>query len=627
MQRRFLAFLCLLLAVLLTGCTGANSVSIVTPSSGVSVAAEDPEAQTPRIEPERTAYQPVVSPPLPTPVPEPEPMIPQAVEAPALSGFDLGFASASSQVLQTIRALTPEEPQPEPPQPDFDPYAVAPDLTPLDLYTRLSDTAPLTPETEDAPDVPEEPAPFLPGQTGPETNRLLCLAAGEEALVLSPEGLQSTIPLPASSQAALRAVILEGETLVLAFECSQEDGVRTWLDFYDLTDPSAPAFTGRAGLDGAFSDCRTDQAGRFFLTTYLSDPLPDALPARYRGDRAFSIPAQKVLIPESPEKACFTLGGLFEPDGSCAGWFAALGAEPTAYLLDGGQALVSWAGESQTEQTWPDGSYQAKQTTCRAQTGVALLNLEGHYWTLAGALTLEGRLDLAGYADSGSLCLAVGLSALRSTQYEDTERGWAIPAEETTLTGCRVYLFDRGLTPLSSLDLAQGDAELVGLYGNSLYYYTPADGLLRTAGLTDGGKPLAAPLAEVGSFADFAILFEGYALGLQPEDDPGGNQEVVLVNLSNPSHITRKTLAGCPLSAKARLLTGAVSETGSLAAILDGGRLLVVRASPLFGPSLLAVYAAPEPDGFLSGTTALTLLSWSDGYALLDPDTGELIAP
>ena len=629
MQKRMTALLGLLLAVFMTGCTGVNSVSIVTPSSGVIVAAEDPDAQSPRLEPERTAYQPVapapITPLMPTPPPEPEPVVPEAIEPPALSDFSVGYAAASSQVLQIIRDLLPPQPQPEPAQPAFDPYTLAPDLTPLDLYTRLPDAAPVQPEAEEVPDEPDRGGPVLMGETSSTTGGLLCLAAGKDVLIFSPQGLCSTIPLP--PQGALQAMILQDDTLALAFEVSDELGLRTRLDCFDLSDPTAPQLTGQAGLDGAYMGCQGDQNGRFFLTTCLSDPLPDALPARYRGDKAFSIPPQKVLVPEAPTQASFTLGGLFEPDGSCTGWFAALGADPSAVLLNGSQALVSWTGESRTEQTWPDGSYQATQTTRRPVTGVALLNLTGRYWTLAGALTLEGRLELAEYTQNGDLCLAAGLTTASSTGYEDPERGWTVPAEETLLTGLRVYLFDRTLAPLFSLDLAQGDAELLGLYGNSLYYYTPSDGLLRTAGLTDGEKPLAAPLAEIGGFADFAILYEGYALGLQPEDDPGGAQEVVLLNLSNPSHITRKTLPGCPVSAQARLLTGAVGENGSLAAVLDRDRLLVLRASPLFGPSLLEVYAAPGMEASLSGTAALALLAWPEGYALLDPDTGDLIAP
>ena len=508
------------------------------------------------------------------------------------------------------------------PEPVFDPYVTAPDLTPLDLYTRLADTRPLEPEP--APADLAEPA-VLAETSSLSADGLLCLVTDGTAMVLGREGLLSAIPLPETADAVLQAAALGETTLALAFEITREDRVYTRLDFYDLSDPAEPALLGQAGLDGAFLSCQAVEDGRFFLTTsFAADD--DTLPARHRGENTYTIPAQKVLMAESAAGTGFTLGGLFQPDGTCAGWFAALGADPAVTLLNATQALVTWSGESRTEQTWPDGAYQAAQATTRAETGAALLTLDGRYWSLTGALTLEGTPELARYTDDGALCVAAGLTSVSRTQYEDPERGWTLPGEETVSTGLRVYLFDPALEPLNSLDLGEGDIELLGLYGSSLYYRTPADGLLRMAWLTDPGAPLAAPLAEVGSFADFAILTEGYALGLQRRED-GQDYEAVLLNLSNPTHITRKPLRSCVFSAQARLLIGFVGEGRTLAAVTDEQRLSVLEATALFGPALLEVYAAPESPSRFLGTSGLALLVWSQGYALLDPDTGALIAP
>ncbi len=596
--------LSLVLCLILVSCTGSNLSWSITPTS--------------------------VTQPTPTdePVPADQPL--QAVEAIqpvladktvtassdcALSAFTVSFSSSRAVVLSALYAVAERlSVQASSDPPSVDPVQNIYDLDPDTLASELSEYLCL-PDT--LPAQLSESCAALSGE-------LACLLGRETAVVYHSGILTAEIPLPSSLWSLScepQQLLLENSSLVVLLALTdQKDDIRTAMLFYDLSVPSAPVFIGLSAIDGQLIRAHIGRDRLTIITDFEPDSGSLRLPSRYDEANVYPLPVRQVLMPSGPELARFTVVSDYSTQsGLCEGWFAAAGALPEAMLLSEDLLIISWPISYEASDTWTESVYNVTETTHQTHCGIALMQYGSAGWQLLSSCRIRGLPDLIGVNRSGVICLGVNLNTTVNTVYRDPLYGWSNSSAPTDSAVSSLYMLDDSLTCLGELVLANDAAEFLGLYDSTLYFVTQKDGILRAASTSDPGQPLSAPLAEVQNFRDLTVLAEGVAIALCPARS-GSGLELVLLNVSNPTHITRKYMS-MSFSDRARLISGrGISQGYPLLAVQDDTLVCLFRCSVYFGPEPVQSFRLCKDSWYLaSGSNRFCLLS-RIGYVLLDAD-------
>ena len=588
--------LAVLLALLaqLCGCAGESSVTVVRPTTAfgaIGSMSADPGDTAPQTEPQVVLSVQDLN------------AEPEITEEPA-PAFHAAFALHQSGIFSRLA--------------DGQVYAFSPDAQPVSL------PAPALPWT--GPLAAALPAQALPIVCTALSEQLVCLASAQ-GLTLADENGQSAFfpfqPLPQAPDAAVCDLIASGTALGVVFASGQAADARTWLAVYDLSDPAQPVLCAVNGLDGVYDGC-TVRSGLFHLVTRFA-PQPDTLrlPCLYTAAGPETIEPAQVILPDETNAAVFTLLAAFSPaDGSCAGWFAAGGS--CQVCPDDTGVLLCWTQSGRSRRFWEESVYQVTETTDFLRSGLARLRLSDGRWRIAAAGAVEGVCRLLSPLD-GSWCLVTDLNADISADYYDPEYDWSLTQAGTAPAGSRLYLLDSSLRQVGTLALSETESvSILGLQDTLLYYRTAEDGLLRAAGLASLFHPIAAPLAEIGAFRDLVILEGGVAAALTPTDgqDPQSPSQLVLLNLSNPSHITRKYLTepDAVFPPDTRFVQAAGSGKSSLTALCSGQSVWLCNTSYVYGPRLLNTLQADTAELCLLENDTLACLSGPGGLALFHAD-------
>ena len=528
---------------LLCGCLDGGSVSTVTPNSAVgAVTATEEPARTSRSEAERA-------------VAESEAAARAAAEADSgttvipAEEFVAAFALQRASVLSALRKAARETEEAA---------EDAPETAGDEVYAREADTTALCALCEDGSYA------VLAGNT-------LLLADEEGSRVLGT--LSSLLPEEAEGEACFLSET--AGTVILGTDGLSGKGTPvTRLSFFSLDEELRTTVT----VDGRFVSGTLGEEGLVLVTSFWPESGAARLPSMTEAGEIRDFLPSEILSPGEWNAPCFTLCTVWDPEtGSCVRRAAAGGDCEVLPFSDG--VLFLWTDTARSTLLRQESVYDVTEITLRARTGAALLTAEEEGFGLAALGSVDGACAAA-YAAEEGFCLVTGTGESTQTTYRDEAYDLTVSGEWETAEGdCMLLLLDRDLEETGRVVLAEGEMPtLLGLWDTKLYYITASDGLLRTAGIADSTLPIAAPLAEVGEFCDLAILAEGYALGLVPTGD--GGTEPVLMNVTNPSHITRKVLSGGDpdLPEGTRILEVGAGIDDLFPVLCTGTELILLRA-------------------------------------------------
>jgi len=397
-----------------------------------------------------------------------------------------------------------------------------------------------------------------------DSEELLILSAdGKDTRVLSRTMLteilepdEDSIPV---SQNAVELYIYNDRAAVIGSENFWDEthwSNKTYIDFYDISDPMAPVYLKTLGQDGSYETSRMID-GHLWLITRFGIALDDIaevrdyesyIPGLFDGKEQNLVEPECIVYPEKFDLAVYTVITAADMK-SCSRTEckSVLGISPSTVYVSGSSIYLAqsvWYEEKSEPRT--ESVYTVVDHTTGTRTRLMRMDITdgirtAAYTEIPGRLLNQFSMDEYG----GHLRLVTTVDEQYYTVYTDESAGFVNTKYHADKQANALYILDGDLNLTGKIEDLSPDERVqsVRFTGNTGYFVTfrQVDPLF-TADLTDAANPVILHELKIPGFSQYLHPWSsGLLLGLgQDGDDNGlsGKMKLSMFDVTDPHAVS-----------------------------------------------------------------------------------------
>lgn len=335
------------------------------------------------------------------------------------------------------------------------------------------------------------------------------------------------------------------------------DTAKTTAQFYDVSDPSAPALRGTVGQDGWLLTSRLYDGKLYLISSFTVWEEPDEddpqtyVPSYYRDGAGSLAECDCISIAPGMQSADYVVMACYDVEsGEQTAQRTVLGAGTQLYMNENSLYLAS----SRYEETWSnerrEDVYTVKDYSAEQYTDITRINAAD--LTVAATGTVKGFLESQFSMDeyAGDLRLVTTQEPEHYTVYTDEKHGfenWEWPEEEEASSN-GLYILDGDLKQLAAVEgLAEGERVYsVRFDGDYVYFCTfrQVDPLF-AVDVSDPKNPKILSELKISGFSEYLHTWSDtrlFGLGNEADEDSGATEglKLVMFDTSDKANVTVK---------------------------------------------------------------------------------------
>ena len=353
-----------------------------------------------------------------------------------------------------------------------------------------------------------------------------------------------------------REMYISGTTLAVIKDCSSwgsgyVDGIYryenhnyTLVDFYDVSDPTAPRFMDSEGQDGYYLTSRLKDGKLYLLTNYYVNRYYDYdeddyhlyIPQLYANGARSLLPPDCIVYPEGSEESSYTvISRLNMETPSVERTESILGAGSTVYMSANYLYLADtrYFEEATGERT--ESVYTVTDWRYGDETEILKLSFENEIEVVASGVIYGSLLNQFSMDEYDGKLRAVTTDWNNSyTIYEDKAYGFSNYQYKDSKQTNGLYVFDEGMNVIGSVtDLAPDERVYSVRFDGEVGYFVTFRQVdpLFTVDLSDPENPQIMSALKIPGFSNYLHPYADgllFGLGQNADEETGRTQGMKL---------------------------------------------------------------------------------------------------
>ena len=344
-------------------------------------------------------------------------------------------------------------------------------------------------------------------------------------------------------------MFVEGNTLAILSGCFKvyvndsgwEYEEYTGVDFYDVSNPRAPALISSLGQEGALLASRLLD-GKLYLTTsymlYDYDAVNPAtyVPRLYSDELGRAIPAESIWL--CGDGTQYVVVGDYDiAEAALTDVQSLMGSGDTVYMSGSDLFVLGSVRRNEESESYAESVYTITEYKQTAYTEVFRFDLRYGGLNLAASGTVPGYIDNQFSADqyNGNLRIVTTLSEDSYKVFVDRQYGFTNYRWGDAVSGTGLYVLDSGLNQIGSLTGLAPDEEVysVRFADNLVYFCTYRDvDPLFAVDLTNPASPQVLSALKLSGFSEYLHPWTSgklFGFGRETDEETGRGEGLKLV--------------------------------------------------------------------------------------------------
>ena len=330
--------------------------------------------------------------------------------------------------------------------------------------------------------------------------------------------------------------------------------------FYDVSDPTAPALSGKVGQDGGYTDSRMVDGVIYLVSTYgvynyygyVEEQPESYVPCVYGAEDSSLIAPEDISICEEMEDTRYLVVSVISTtDQDVLDTKTVLGGGDIVYMTADSLYVADTVYESNTGSSYTSDQYTVTEYTEESNTNLLKFELTDSSVALTASKKLNGYLESQFSMDEydGYLRLVLTIENWGYKVYQDEKYGWEnYEWQDDDNVSNALYVLDGALEPVGRLeDLAKDEYIRSARFDGDICYFVTfrqTDPLF-AADLSDPTSPQILSALKIPGFSEYLHFYTEdrlFGLGMDADIDTGGTRglKLTMFNVADPQNVTEK---------------------------------------------------------------------------------------
>lgn len=342
-------------------------------------------------------------------------------------------------------------------------------------------------------------------------------------------------------------------------EYHSENVSRTFVRFYDVSDPASPTLIGEISQEGSYLDSRLSGGALYIVSSYYDydyDSGDPAVPSIYENGEFRKIPVDDIaVIPTENPRCCCVVCAYDVSSASTTGTEAVYGSGSYVYMNDDMLCLACCSSELTESEPRTESVYTVVDRTYMSTTHIVGFPVSGGslgapvYGNVAGYLESQFSMDMY----DGYLRLVTTVSSNSYTVYTDSEYGfenyvWADPVPTTNA----LWVLDGDMSVCGSIEgLAEEERIYSARFDGEIGYFVTFRSVdpLFAVDLSDPTAPRILSELKIPGFSEYLHKYDDgrlFGLGYAVSDVTNRTTglKLSMFDVSDPGDVTEKHSLG-----------------------------------------------------------------------------------
>ena len=326
------------------------------------------------------------------------------------------------------------------------------------------------------------------------------------------------------------------------------------VDFYDISDPTAPKALSSLGQDGNILGTRLMDGKLYLISSYWvwsydEDDVSTYVPALYKGGEMHILPVDKIFIHPDCSSTEYVVACAYDMDGAaCTASQSALGCGDTLYMNDSGIYVMGSHWFDDITKTYTESIYTVEEHLNGSETEI--LRFDPADLRITGSGKVPGYLDSQFSADAyeGNLRLVTTRRDSGYKVFKDETYGFENYQWEDSKTCNGLYILDEGLSVIGKVeDIAPEERVYSVRFDGPIAYFCTFRTIdpLFAADLSDPTAPKILSALKISGFSEYLHPWsEGrlFGLGSEADEEHGWREglKLVMFDTTDKTNVTVK---------------------------------------------------------------------------------------